>query len=128
MDMIWLIGVECRVRLGVPDWERKKAQKIWLDIGLEVPLAEAGRSDDVRDTVDYWAIEKEARKIAESGEYRLAERLAWRVAEGVLRCDRRLRAVQITAHKRPKVMPKTREVLVTLSRRRKRTTSGSPKA
>jgi FolB domain-containing protein len=119
MDMIWLVGVECRARLGVPKWERKKRQKVLLDIGLELPLAKAGRSDNVRDTADYWAIEKEARKIAESGEYHLAESLAWKVAEAVLKINRRLRSVRVAVHKRPSVMPKTREVVVSITVRRK---------
>lgn len=119
MDTIWLMGVECRARLGVPKWERKKRQKILLDIGLKLPLNKAARSDNVCDTVDYWAIEKEARKIAESGECRLAERLAWKVAEAILRMDRRLRSVRVAVHKRPSVMPKTREVVVEIARSRR---------
>ena len=119
MDAIWLMGVECRVRLGVPDWERKKPQRVWLDIGLGLDLRKAATSDDVRDTVDYWRIETEARRIAEAREYRLAERLAWEVGETVLRQDRRLRSVHIVVHKRPKVMSKTREVVVSVAVRRK---------
>ena len=118
-DTIWLMGVECRVRLGVPEWERKKRQKVLLDIGLELPLNKAGGSDDIRDSVDYWVIEKEARIIAESGECRLAERLAHKTAEAVLRMDRRLRAVHVAVHKRPSVMPGTREVVVSIAVRRK---------
>lgn len=115
MDTIWLMGVECKAHLGVPDAERKNLQKVLLDIGLELPLDDAECSDDVQDTVDYAAVEKEARRIAESGEYRLAERLAYVVAQSVLNIDRRIRKAIIAVHKNPSVMPGTREVVVSIS-------------
>src|SRR5437879_5868732 len=118
-DAIWLIGVDCRVRLGVPDWERNKPQKVMIDIGMETSLTRAGRTDRVKDTVDYWMIEKEVRRIAQTGESRLAEHLAWKVAQRVLRLDRRLRRVHVAVHKRPAVMPRTREVVISMCARRK---------
>ena len=119
MDRISINGIECKVRLGVPAWERKKPQKVLLDIELELPLAKAGVSDNVRDTVDYWAVEKLSRRVSQSGEYHLTERLAFAVGRAVLSCDRRIRKVLITVHKHPKVMPKTREVVVSISVKRK---------
>jgi dihydroneopterin aldolase len=118
MDQIRLMGVECRVKLGVPDWERKQRQKIWLDIILELPLSKAGRSDDVRDTVNYAAVEQEARITAERGTHRLAERLAFLVADAVLRLDKRIKAIRVAVHKRPKVMPKTADVVIEIAKRR----------
>jgi FolB domain-containing protein len=118
LDSIRLIGAECRARLGVSESERRKPQRILLDIELELPLLKAGRSDDVSDTVNYWAVEKEARRIAETGEYRLAERLTQKIAESLLRLDRRVRCVRVAVHKRPAVMPNTREVIVSIVRQR----------
>lgn len=116
---ICLVGVECRVRLGVPDWERKKPQKVYLDIALDLLLAKAATSDDVRDTADYAAIEKRVRKAVESGEFRLAERLSAVAANEALSCDRRIRSATVIVHKKPVTMPKTREVSVRFTAKRR---------
>lgn len=120
MDQIWLKGVECRVNVGVPLWERKKRQKVLIDIGLELDLSKAGLSDDICDTVDYWAIERQVRGTAEHGEFKLVERLAAVVADKVLEMERKLRSVTVLVHKKPSVMPKTREIVVELQRTRRK--------
>jgi len=112
---IWLMGVSCRVRVGVPDWERRKPQTILLDVGLRLPLGKAAKSDDVRDTADYGAVESSVRRKIEAGAFRLVERVAAVAAQEALRCDRRVKAVTVVVHKRPAVMPKTREVTVRIS-------------
>ncbi|MBI3550660.1 MAG: dihydroneopterin aldolase [Elusimicrobia bacterium] len=115
---ILLLGVECRPRLGVPEWERKKPQKVLVDVELTASLAKAASSDDVRDSIDYWEVEKRVRAAAERGSFKLVERLADRLAREVLDYDRRVAAVLVRVHKTPAVMPRTREIVVELSRRR----------
>jgi len=116
MDKIWLNGIECRVKIGVPQQERKKPQKILIDVGMDLDLAPCAKEDDFRLTVDYKAVEDAVRAAAESGERCLAESLAERVAALVLKLDRRIGAVEVAVHKKPAVMPKTREVVVQIRR------------
>ncbi len=123
MDKVWLYGIECKVRVGVPDAERRKPQKILVDVGMELDAAPAAASDDFRKTVDYWAVEKTVREAAESGERRLVETLAEQVAALVLAREKKLVAVNVLVHKKPAVMPRTREVVVEL-RRQRETKSG----
>jgi len=118
MDNIWLYGIECRCRLGVPAAERKRPQKILIDVGLELHTAPAAARDDFRLTADYWAVEKAVRQAAETGERRLVETLAAQVAKIVLLLDKRIYAVTVRVHKKAAVMPKTREVVVEITRRR----------
>jgi len=106
------------VKLGVPAWERRRRQKVRLDVSMELDLRRAAKSDSVKDTVDYWDVEKRARAAAESGEFRLAERLADRVAGIVLESDRRILAAIVAVHKRPAVMPRTQEAVVEIRRAR----------
>lgn len=120
MDLIWLNGVECRCRVGVPAAERRKPQKVLVDVGLELDLEPAARGDDMRLSVDYWAIEKEVRAIAESGERALVETLASRLARELLRTQPLASAIRVRVHKTPAVMPKTREVVVELRREREK--------
>lgn len=115
-DKISLMGVECRVKVGVPSAERRRRQKILIDVVMEVPVAGAGARDDFRMAVDYWGVEKAVRETAETGERQLIEALAEQVAAAVLRRDKRIAAVTIAVHKRPAVMPKTREVVVEIRR------------
>ncbi len=117
-DKILLTGIECRVNLGVPEWERRRRQKVLLDLELEADAAKAGRTDDPADAVDYWVIEKAVRASAESAPRRLLEKLAGDAAAAALKADRRIRAVKVRARKFPAVMPRTAEVAVEIFRTR----------
>lgn len=116
--MIWLNGVECRSKIGVPAAERARRQKLLVDAGLEVDARPAAARDDFRLTVDYWAVEKLIRVEAESKECALIETLAERLAAAVLRTQPFAAAATIRVRKTPAVMPKTREVAVEIRRTR----------
>lgn len=118
MDRIWVYGIACRVRLGVPRRERSKPQGILIDVGMELDLTPAAASDDFRATVDYQAVEKAVRAAAQAGERQLAETLAEEIASLVLGLNGIIAAVNITVHKKPAVMPKTREIAVQIRRQR----------
>lgn len=118
-DLIWLHGIECRSRLGVPAAERRRAQRILIDVGMELDLSWAGGRDDFKLTADYWGVEKAVRKAAETGERSLVEALAEQVAALVLKRERHVTAVTVRVHKRPALMPKTREVVVEIRRTRR---------
>ena len=117
-DRVCLSGIECRCRVGVPAAERRKAQKVLIDVALELDVAPAARADDFRLTADYWAVEKAVRAAVESGERQLLETLAEQAAAAALRAAPRAGAVEVVARKRPAVMPRTREVSVTIRRAR----------
>lgn len=113
--MVWLNGVECRVKVGVPASERARRQKILVDAGLETDVRPAAAKDDFRLAADYWALEKLLIATAEAGERALVETLAERLAAAVL-AKFAVPAVTIRVHKTPAVMPKTREVVVEIRR------------
>ena len=115
--MIWLNGVECRAKVGVPASERARRQKLLVDVGLECDVRPAAARDDFRLAVDYWAVEKLVRAEAEAGERALVETLAERLAAAVLAKFAATAAV-VRVHKTPAVMPKTREVVVEIRRTR----------
>jgi len=118
MDMIWLRAIECRSRVGVSSAERRKPQKILIDVGLELDLAPSAARDDFRLTADYQGVERSVRETAETGERALVESLAERVAAAVLRSEGKVLAVRVIVRKRPRVMPRTREVAVEIRRAR----------
>lgn len=117
-DAIWLLGVECRCRVGVPAAERRSRQKVLIDVGLEVDVARAAARDDFRRAADYWAVERAVRAEAEAGERALVETLAERAAAAALKAAPLAAAVTVRVHKRPAVMPRTREVVIEIRRER----------
>ena len=117
-DMIWLHGVECRSKIGVPPAERRRRQRILVDVGLEMDTRQAAARDDFRLAADYWAVEKLIRAEAEAGERALLETLAEKLAASVLRTQPLISAATIRVRKTPAVMPKTREVVVEIRRTR----------
>jgi len=119
MDRIWLYGIECRARLGVPAQERRRPQRILIDVGLELELAPAAAQDDFRLTVDYAGVERTVRELAQSRERKLVEALAEEVAALLLGREKRLSAVTVAVRKKPAAMPETREVVVEVRRQRR---------
>jgi dihydroneopterin aldolase len=117
-DAVWLIAIECRCRVGVPQAERARRQKILIDVGLEVDAGAAAERDDFRLAADYWAVEKAVRAEAEAGERALIETLAERAAAAALRAAPAARAAIVRVRKTPAVMPRTREVYVEIRRER----------
>ncbi|MBI4061729.1 MAG: dihydroneopterin aldolase [Elusimicrobia bacterium] len=115
-DMIWLRGVECRVKVGVPAAERARRQRVLVDVGLETDCRPAAARDDFRLAVDYWAVEKLVRSTAEAGERALIETLAERLAAAVLKAQPGADAVSVRVSKAPAAMPRTREAAVEIRR------------
>jgi dihydroneopterin aldolase len=120
MDRIWLNGVACSCRVGVPAAERRRPQKVLVDVGLEMDASPAAKADDFRKAADYWAVEKLVRAEAEAGERALVETLAERLCSRILAAQPLVDAVTVRVHKTPAVMPKTREVVVEMRRERAR--------
>ena len=83
-DTIELRGLRGLGRHGVLEEERLRAQPFEVDLDLEVDLRPAGRSDDLRDTVDYGAVTESVLAIIEGEHCDLLEHLAERIAIAAL--------------------------------------------
>jgi dihydroneopterin aldolase len=119
VDHLRLEDVQCRCHLGVPSWERKKRQRIFFTVEVELPLAKAGASDKLTDSLDYHGLEVALRTCAEEKPRKLIEALAKDLVDKALTFDRRIRAVRLAVKKKPSVMPKTGGVVVEIYRKRK---------
>lgn len=119
-SQVKILQIECESRLGVAPEERKKAQKIAIDLILSLDLTAAARKDDMRLGVDYWKLERLTRNIAAKGERRLIERLAWEIALHIMDEEPLIDSIAVRVHKTPKLMPKTREVVVEITKSRSR--------
>ena len=111
-DSIRINGLEMQVRIGVPDEERAEPQKLVIDVVMESDFH--GMADDIARTTDYAAVAAWLKEECARREWRLLETLAEDLAAGLLSRFPRVRAVTLQIHKF--VLPKTRDVSVTLRR------------
>lgn len=82
-DHILITGLRVVSVIGVLEHERQSPQPLRVDIDIHVDLNDAGRSDDLSQTVHYGEV---SMQIAEVAQYQrpLLERLAQRMADVVL--------------------------------------------
>lgn len=95
MDRIILRELHFVARHGVLPQEKMTSQKFSATVELELPLAEAGQSDRLDQTIDYCAAQEVVRSIIEGAHKKLIETLAETVASELLRTFPRLAAVTV---------------------------------
>jgi dihydroneopterin aldolase len=69
---------------GVFGAEAELGQRFYVDLELSLDLSQAGRSDDLQDTVDYGEIFTQVKNIVEGERYQLVEALTSRIADHLL--------------------------------------------
>jgi dihydroneopterin aldolase / 2-amino-4-hydroxy-6-hydroxymethyldihydropteridine diphosphokinase len=123
LDRIDVHGLEVLTLIGALPHERQRNQPIRIDLTVEADLADAGRSDELADTVHYGDVTRTAASIARESTDVLLERLAQRIAEAIL--DKpRVEAVHVTVTKlRPPIDEHVDTTSVRIVRRRPRPTS-----
>jgi dihydroneopterin aldolase len=97
-DTIELRGLRGHGHHGVYAAERATGQSFVVDVTLWLDLADAGRSDDVTDTVHYGELATDVVAVVEGEPVQLIETLAERIAVVCLSRGRVARA-RVTVHK-----------------------------
>jgi dihydroneopterin aldolase len=102
-DHIELRGLRVLALCGVLREERERRQPFEIDVDVEANLSDAGRTDDLDDTIDYGRLCADIEVVADKEQFGLLERFAQRVAEVVL-ADPKVDAVTVSIRKlRPPV-------------------------
>ena len=83
-DRLSLSGVECMCHIGVTEEERRERQRLEIDLELFVDLEEAGRTADLRRTIDYREVCDAVRGHLEEGTFHLVEAAARSVLDLVI--------------------------------------------
>ena len=83
-DIILLEGIQIPAALGVTAAERRMRRPVTLDLEVARDLREAGRTDQIRQTVHYEQIFEVVQDVAGNYEHRLVESLGERIAEAIL--------------------------------------------
>jgi dihydroneopterin aldolase len=116
-DRIDIEGLDCRAILGIFPWERKRRQPVVLDLALFTDTRRAGRTDRIRDALDYKAVSKRVQAHVAASRCFLVERLAAEVAALLLREFRPERVIVRVS--KPGALRGARDVAVTIERARR---------
>ncbi|HML06553.1 MAG TPA: dihydroneopterin aldolase [Xanthobacteraceae bacterium] len=120
-DAIFVNGLVLHAYHGVMPHEAKVGQPFKLDLVLDIDLAEASRTDTLKDTISYEMLVKVASEAFRARRYRLVEAAAGAVADAVLDRYPQVRGARVTVRKPHAPIAATfNDVGVTIERRRDR--------
>ena len=83
MDRITINGLRVKGRVGVTQEERARAQTLIVNIEIDVDLAAAAESDNLKDTIDYGEVTVEAAAVIRDSQSKLLEPLAAAIADRI---------------------------------------------
>jgi dihydroneopterin aldolase/2-amino-4-hydroxy-6-hydroxymethyldihydropteridine diphosphokinase len=98
-DRIEIRGLKVMGKHGVLEFEKVRLQPFIIDLILEVDTREAGKTDNLEDTVSYSAVVKLVVGVVSGEHCDLIEHLAERIAQAVLQHDDLVQSVDITVRK-----------------------------
>lgn len=99
MDEVLLEGMRFYGYHGVNPEEKTLGQRFIVDVAIAADLRDAGRTDDVDQTISYSAVFRKVRPIVEEQRYDLLEALAEAIASTVLSDFERAKGVTVTVRK-----------------------------
>ena len=80
MDRIFIENLRLDCLIGVTGEERRRAQKVVVDVSLILDLGRAASSKRIEDTVDYREAKRQISQFVSTGEFLLLESLAEGIA------------------------------------------------
>lgn len=98
-DYLQIQSLELECIVGTWPPERKRPQRVRLDVTLRLPLAPAGRSGRIAQTVDYARVADEIQMLLRFREYRLIEMAIEELAAMLFAAHPQLEAVQLRLQK-----------------------------
>jgi FolB domain-containing protein len=114
-NQISIIDLEVFYRVGVPDEERAKPQRLLLTVEMDFDFSAAAHTDSIADTIDYFAVSQRLLKFGEGKSWKLIEKLAADIADLVL-SEFKPGSVTVEVKKFP--IPQAHYVSVSLTKKR----------
>jgi len=99
----------------MPDEERAKPQRLLLTVEMDCDFSAAAKSDDIRDTVDYFAVSQRLLKFGDGRSWKLIEKLAADIANMILS---KFKPKSVTVEVKKFPIPQARHVSVVVARKR----------
>jgi len=116
MSKISIVDLEVVYHVGVPDEERARPQRLLLTVVLESDFSAAIASDDVADTINYFAVTQRLLKFGEKRSWKLIEKLAADIATSLLT---EFQSQSVTVEVKKFIIPEARYISVNVEQRRK---------
>ena len=116
MDTITICDLEVFYRVGVPEEERAKPQRLLISLEMAGDFPAAAAADDLTKTIDYHAVTRRLLRFGDGRSWKLMERLATDMA-GMILAEFGPSSVSVEVKKF--ILPETRYVAVRLTRRKK---------
>jgi len=117
MAKISIVDLEVFYRVGVPDEERARPQRLLLTVEMEAPFARAAKSDAIADTIDYFAVTQRLLKFGDGKSWKLIEKLAADIADMVLA---EFQPKKVAVEVKKFIIPQARYVSVALKKKKDR--------
>jgi dihydroneopterin aldolase len=113
MDQIIIHELEVFIRVGVPEAERAKPQRLLVSVELGHDFTAAARNDRLQETIDYQAVAARLAGFGRRRSWKLIETLAVDMAEMVLR---EFKPKRVSIEIKKFILPETRHVAVRVTR------------
>ena len=85
-DLIRIVDLEAYSHIGVPDQERREAQRLLVSLEMTVAtIAHAAKTDDIGRTINYYDVAQRIKHVAAKRPRKLLETLAEELATEVLK-------------------------------------------
>ncbi|OQA40738.1 MAG: Dihydroneopterin aldolase [Candidatus Omnitrophica bacterium ADurb.Bin314] len=112
---IFIQGLETNCIIGTLPGERRRKQKIVVDLGFPAPVKKPAKTDDLRDALNYKAIAERVASFVSGSRFYLIETLAERLAALLLK-EFSLGSITLRVSK-PKALGNARNVGVEIVRK-----------
>jgi dihydroneopterin aldolase len=113
MDQIIINDLTVFIRVGVPEAERAKPQRLLVTVELDHDFTAAARNDRLQETIDYHAVAVRLAAFGRRRSWKLIETLAVDMAEMILR---EFTPKRVSIEIKKFILPKTRHVAVRVTR------------
>ena len=113
MDKIIIKNLEVFYHVGVPDEERVQPQRLLITVEMEHDISAAAMADDLKKTIDYYAVAQRLLKFGEDRSWKLIEKLANDIAITVIN---EFHASAVTVEIKKFIIPEAQFVAVRLTK------------
>lgn len=84
MDIVFISGLRLETIIGIFDWERASEQPIILDIEMGLSIKKAAQSDNIENSINYFAVAERLKILARQHTFQLVESFAEEVCQIIL--------------------------------------------
>jgi dihydroneopterin aldolase len=113
---ISIVDLELHYRIGISEAERAWPQRLLVTIEMETDISAAIKSDDIRDTINYFDVAQMLFKWGKNRQWNLIERLADEMADLILK---KFQPERVTIELKKFPLPESKYISITLTKHRK---------